>query len=124
VKVLVVDDNEDLRILIRAIIEPVDETIDVRVAESGADALDQWRTWSPDLIVLDQRMPDMTGLEVAELVLVEDPQQPIVLLTAHVSLDQRRHAQAIGVAGVIEKDMQLTKRLTETVGEIVARRAG
>ena len=64
--VLVVDDEADMRLLVEAVIERANEGLTVvGLAATGAEAIARWREIGPDVILLDQQMPDMTGLEAA-----------------------------------------------------------
>lgn len=65
-KALVVDDEADAREFVRAVLE--DEGWEVAEAENGKTGLEKVRGLTPDLVVLDIQMPDMTGFQVfAEL---------------------------------------------------------
>ena len=84
VKVLIVDDERDMRSLLRMLIDEANHGLHVvGEAEDGMTALEQWRQQKPTVIVLDNRMPGMTGLEIAAEILSEQPDQPIVLFTAY-----------------------------------------
>jgi CheY-like chemotaxis protein len=61
-RILLVDDEPALRELLRATLEGADVTVDE--AESGAEAESRIRRQRPDVIVLDLRMPGMSGAEL------------------------------------------------------------
>ncbi len=63
-RIMVVDDEDSLRELIRAILEA--EGYDVTTAEDGNDCLKKLKTMKPDLVLLDMMMPGMSGREVCE----------------------------------------------------------
>ena len=67
-------------------------------AADGVDGLEAFRAQHPDLIIVDQLMPRMTGLEMIAAVRVESPKVPIVLLTTISSKEMRAKATALGVA--------------------------
>ena len=103
-RTLIVDDDEDMRILVRSAIERANEDLEVvGEAANGAQAIEQWRTTNPDVIVLDYRLPDMTGLEVAEAILSQQPEQAIVVFTAFAAAIPARTASAIGIRAVMDK---------------------
>jgi YesN/AraC family two-component response regulator len=84
VKVLIVDDEQDMRRLLRMLIDEANHGLQVVAeAEDGAGALHEWQQQRPTVIVLDNRMPGMTGLEIAAEILRQQPDQPIVLFTAY-----------------------------------------
>jgi DNA-binding response OmpR family regulator len=80
--ILIVDDEKNIRALFRDELE--DEGYDVTIAGSGREALDKIAEKLPDLVVLDIRMEDMTGLEVlAELRKKYSHEQlPVIMCTA------------------------------------------
>ena len=71
--ILVVDDEVDMRTLVRVVINLANNGLSiVGEATDGEEALAAWRNLEapePDVIVLDNRMPNLTGLEVAERIL-------------------------------------------------------
>jgi DNA-binding NarL/FixJ family response regulator len=104
-RALIVDDDEDMRFLLRSVIERANEGLQVAGEAGGGDeALQQWRSLGPDVIVLDQRMPDKTGLQVAEEILSEHPGQSIILFSAYLDDDLVARAGALGIRACISKD--------------------
>jgi DNA-binding response OmpR family regulator len=78
-KILVVDDDPELRKLVEAILKPLEFT--VYLASSGEDGLKQAYLVHPDLVILDVNMPGMDGYEVCSR-LREFSSFPILMLTA------------------------------------------
>ena len=104
-RALIVDDDEDMRFLLRAVIERANEGLQVAAEAGGADeAIEQWRAVRPDVIVLDHRMPGTTGLEVARQILGEDAAQSIILFSAYLDDDLIATADAVGIRACISKD--------------------
>lgn len=79
-KILVVDDEKNIRTLFRDELEEAGYEVDT--AGSGQEALDKVSAQRPDLIVLDIRMEDMTGLEVLEQVRRDHENLPVIMCTA------------------------------------------
>lgn len=106
VRVLVVDDEHDMRHLLRMVIDEANHGLRVTdEAADGPEALDRWRQGRPTVIVLDNRMPGMTGLEVAAQIRRIDPDQPIVLFTAYADPTTVGSAEALGVHCVAKTDL-------------------
>jgi DNA-binding NarL/FixJ family response regulator len=104
-RTLIVDDEEDMRVLLRATIQLANEGLSVLgEASNGDDALAMWRSQRPDVIVIDQRMPGLTGLEVCRTILAEEPDQRIVLFSAFIGDELRHRAAALGVRACLHKD--------------------
>jgi two-component system chemotaxis response regulator CheY len=103
--VLVVDDESDMRLLLQAIIDAANEGLRVvGEASSGGEAIERWRETGPDVILLDQRMPDMTGIETAEAILAEQPDQNIVLFSAYLDDAVVRRASELGIRACLPKN--------------------
>ncbi|MEQ1788548.1 MAG: response regulator transcription factor [Acidimicrobiales bacterium] len=106
---LIVDDEMDMRMLVRVVIEIANEGLSiVAEASDGAEALAVWRDLDgppvPDVVILDNRMPGLSGLEVAEQILTERPEQIIVLYSAYLDEGVRARAAALGIARCVSKE--------------------
>ncbi len=103
--VLVVDDEPDMRDLARLVLEM--DGLVVHEAADGAEALEQFFKLNPppvpSAVVLDNRMPGLTGLEVAERMLSHNPDQVIVLFSAHLDRAAEAAAKDAGVAMCVSK---------------------
>lgn len=105
---LIVDDELDMRMLVRIVIEMANHGLRiVGEAADGTEALKVWRDLdgppAPDVVILDNRMPGLSGLEVAEQILRERPGQIIVLYSAFLDDDVRAKAAAIGITRCVSK---------------------
>ncbi len=103
-KTLIVDDEEDMRFLLRMTINQADRGLRVvGEASSGQEALDLRSGLDLDVIVLDQRMPGMSGLETATALLADEPGLPIVIYSAFISDEVADEARRIGVRRCVKK---------------------
>ncbi len=80
-KILVVDDEESIRLLYKEELE--EEGFQVEVAKDGKEALAQIPRFKPDLITLDIKMPGMDGIEVLKQIRLFERQIPIVMCSAY-----------------------------------------
>lgn len=80
----------------------------VETAENGQKALDHYRKSRPDLVILDCRMPDMTGVEVARIMLQES-YRPILILSANSEVSAVKGAIGLGVVGYLVKPVNATQ---------------
>lgn len=104
-RALLVDDDDDMRFLLRVLIERANEGLVVAAeAADGDEALARWREHQPDVVVLDQRMPGASGLEVAEQMLAEAPGQSIILFSAYLDDALLHRAGELGIRACISKD--------------------
>jgi two-component system response regulator MprA len=86
-RLLVVDDDRALRDALRRALTLAG--YDVRLAETGAEALSQTTSAIPDAIVLDIGLPDIDGLEVCRLLRREGNRVPVLMLTARDAVADR-----------------------------------
>jgi DNA-binding NarL/FixJ family response regulator len=104
IRVLVVDDEDDMRALVSATIEMADEGLSVSgEAADGVEAIAMWRAQRPEVVVLDERMPGQSGIQTAERILAEDPDQAIVLFTAFPDPDLFEAATRLGIRVCLAK---------------------
>ena len=104
-RTLIVDDEEEMRFLLRVLIERANEGLEiVGEATTAHEALASWRTTDPDVIVLDYRMPGLSGLDIARQILAEDPSQRIILFSAYLDDQIIEEALALGICAVLSKD--------------------
>jgi DNA-binding NarL/FixJ family response regulator len=102
-RVLVVDDNENVR---RSVCQLLQSQADIEViceAVDGADALSKAREHLPDVVLLDVTMPNMNGLEVAQVLKQEIPSIQIIIVSQHDSRGFKWAALAAGVSGYVVK---------------------
>jgi DNA-binding response OmpR family regulator len=115
--VLVVDDEVRIRDLVRRYLEH--EGHHVLTAGSGAEALEIAGHTAVDLIVLDLRLPDITGEEVAAEIR-ETSDVPILMLTAKVDERDRIHGLEVGADDYVTKPFS-PRELVLRVGAILRR---
>lgn len=119
VRVLVADDDFDMRLLVRATLGG-DERVDVVAeVEDGPLAVQAFRSSGPDVCVLDYRMPGLTGLEAAAQILTERPDARILLFSAYLTPEIVEAADALGIS-CLRKDrfMDLPAAVVELVGSV------
>ena len=84
---------------------------DVAVAPDGIAAIDKWRQWHPDLIVLDIMLPGLDGLSVLKQIRQEDKKLPILILSAKNAPDDRVRGLTYGVDDYLSKPFDLNEFL-------------
>lgn len=99
-KILLVDDERRIVEVIEAYL--VREGYEIHSADNGIDALKKAKTVSPDLIILDLMLPDISGEEVCRLVRKESD-VPIIMLTAKSAEDDRINGIVMGADDYITK---------------------
>jgi CheY-like chemotaxis protein len=118
---LIVDDQGDIRLLLRILIDAADDGLTVvGEAASGPEAIAEVERIEPVVVVFDEMMPDMTGVEAAAHVRRLRPAQIMVLCTAY--LDERviERARAAGMDAWLAK--QDVADLPDLIRSLVAAR--
>lgn len=99
-KILLVDDEKRIIEVLEAYLER--EGYEIHSADNGIDALKKAKTLSPDLIILDLMLPDISGEEVCRLVRKESD-VPILMLTAKSAEDDRINGIVMGADDYLTK---------------------
>ena len=108
-KILVVDDESSIRRTLREILEY--EDFEVEEAEDGEEALEKIRSQQYDLALLDVKMPKRDGMEVLEAIADEMPEQPVVMISGHGTIETAVEATKLGAFDFIEKPPDLNRLL-------------
>ncbi|MBR8740406.1 response regulator transcription factor [Nocardiopsis sp. MG754419] len=101
VRVLVVEDDEVIRELIRLNLEL--EGFEVFTATDGQDCLERIGQVRPDVITMDVMMPRLDGWTTVERLRTDGYDRRIVMVTARAQADDRRRGERIGVDDYITK---------------------
>jgi len=99
--ILATDGNENIRLLLEA--ELTLEGYEVILASTGLETMKKLRETTPDLLVLDLRMPDMYDLEILKTIRQENKDLPIILCTVYKRAQDNSTIGTSGVAGYFIK---------------------
>ena len=117
-RLILCDDQLLLAEGIQLILESDPEIQVVGVASDGADCIEKVAQHQPDLVLMDLKMPGMTGTQATEIIRREHPHIPILVLTTFNDEDWVMDAIRSGASGYILKDAtrdQLIHAVKETV---------
>jgi len=103
--ILVADDDGAIRTLLRTFLE--EEDYRVTEALTGQEALEGLRSGNYDLVLLDMRLPGMTGLDVLKQLREKQGDMPVILMTAYGSPNTAIQASSLGAYGYITKPFEL-----------------
>lgn len=107
--ILVVDDEPDIRELVKDILE--DEGYRVVIAGDGTDARATFSSLTPNLILLDIWMPDIDGISLLKEFKQQDPNITIVMMSGHGTIETAVEATRLGAYDFIEKPLSMAKLL-------------
>jgi len=121
--VLVIDDEEDLCVLLEMRLEHHGYAVTTEVSARGALALLEREVF--DVVILDLRLEDGDGMDVLQKIRALDPDLPVVMLTAHGSIEAAVEAMRYGAYGFLTKpfhDHELLQRLEHALEGSLLRR--
>jgi DNA-binding NarL/FixJ family response regulator len=121
IRVLLVDDEPDMRMLVRLTLDRTDDIEVVGEASSGLEAIEQLASLAPDVLLLDHMMPGgMTGIETAARVFAEAGTATpwVVLFTAWATPELSDQAASVGIHRFLSKDE--FARVAETIREVAS----
>lgn len=104
-RILVVEDEKHIAEGIRLNLSLLG--YDVAIAKDGVTALQKWKAWRPDLIVLDIMLPGIDGFSVLQSIRLEDERLPILILSAKATPDDRIRGLMHGVDDYLTKPFNL-----------------
>jgi len=121
-QLLVVDDDRSILTLVGAIAQS--EGFDVGTTMDGSEAMQLLRRRLADLVLLDLRMPGITGLEALRSIRDINPQIRVVLMSGHATIDSAVEAVKLGAMDYLTKpfDLQRLRQLLASVREEAAAR--
>ena len=111
-RILIADDNANIRHLLRVFIESQPGLEICGEAGNGTEAIEKAKDLEADIVVMDLVMPLLNGIEAASVIKRVLPKIRVVLFTMHVDGLGKTLATAIGIDFVISKEESITK-LTE-----------
>lgn len=104
-KLLIVDDEADVREFAQNFFQR--RKIDVKTASSGQQAIDLLQEYFPDLVLLDVRMGEMSGIDVLKSLRNKGNQVKIIMVTGVEDPDVIQEAESLGVTGYVHKPLAL-----------------
>jgi len=134
-QVMVVDDEPGMRMGVKRVLRDfivrmpeIDCAVgfEVEEFESGAAALAQIQAGRPDILLLDHRLPDITGMEILDrLGLGDDSEMLVVMITAYASIETALSAAKRGAYDFLAKPFtpeELTSTVRKAAGHVILQR--
>ena len=101
--ILVCDDEEGIRESFKLILE---DQYTLKFATNGIEALEVLKTVTPDLMLLDIKMPKQHGMEILKEVKKLKPSLPVIIVTGYQSVEMAQEALKNGAADYIPKPFE------------------
>ena len=106
-KVLVVDDDATMREVLKMRLEQWG--LQVLLASDAQEATSLIESQHPDMVISDVIMPEISGLELLRILIGEDAHRPVILITAHGSVDMAVEAIKVGAQDFLTKPLDYPK---------------
>ena len=104
-KLLIVDDEPNVLYSLGKRLRS--ESLEVFVASTGLQGIDLVKQLNPDVVLLDVRLPDMSGLDAFEEIRKYDSRLPVVIITAHATTETAIEAMKRGAFEYLLKPLDL-----------------
>ena len=114
-KILIVDDEENIRALLKGILSDVAEVYE---AENGKKGLAMFQEHKPDLILLDIMLPDISGVELLQEIREKNSDVKIIMITAYETIKSVIEIMNIKISGYITKPF-IVKDVRERVKKLL-----
>ena len=111
-RILIIDDERNIHTTLGRGLEL--EGLTVESAFTGTEGLSKASSWEPDLILLDLKLPDQSGLDVLDQLMTFETPPAVVMMSGHGTLDSAVQATRKGALDFLEKPVDID-RLTLTV---------
>lgn len=105
IKILLVEDQKLIRVGLKSLFEGQDEIIVSTEAQSGKEAVEQFKITHPDVVVMDIGLPDISGIEATKRILEHDSKAKVIILTSHLSEQEIIDALHAGACAYVMKDI-------------------
>jgi two-component system NtrC family response regulator len=99
--ILIVDDEKNYLLVLSAVLE--EEGYEVLTTVSGMEAMEIQKSSDLDLVLTDMKMPGMDGIELLDQIKTIDPELPVIMMTAHGTIDKAVEAMQKGAYSYILK---------------------
>jgi diguanylate cyclase (GGDEF)-like protein/PAS domain S-box-containing protein len=116
-RLLVVEDSQDTSDLIERVLAP---NFEIEVASDGVEGLNAWKEGRHDLVLLDVMLPNLSGRDILIAIHEMDARQPVVIMTAHTTIDQAEELMLLGAVDFLSKPFRAEQ--LRKVSDIAIRR--
>jgi CheY-like chemotaxis protein len=103
VSVLIVDDSEEVTFVLRKLLEKLGGIEVLKPAYDGVEALNQIRGSRPDILILDLKMPGLTGCDVLREIRYDGVRPTVIVFTGYSEADYGRPCKELGANSFIRK---------------------
>ncbi|PXW93180.1 two-component system response regulator YesN [Streptohalobacillus salinus] len=117
-KILIVDDEEIERESMKQILNQAFESLTIIQASDGQEAVERTLSDQPDLVLMDIKMPGMSGLEAIKAIQAQGIKMNVVIVTAYDTFSFAKDAIKLGARDYLLKPSKISE-IVETMGRII-----
>ncbi len=115
---LIVDDQMGIRMLLQEVFEQSGYT--VSIAANGEEALEMFRAQKVDGVLLDMKIPGMNGIEILKHMKREQPEVPVMMMTAYGELNLIEEAKGLGASLYFTKPFDIFEVRSAVIEQLQA----
>ena len=117
IRILLTEDHKLMRVGLKSLFEEHEELEVISEAQSGKEAIENYKISHPDVVLMDIGLPDMSGIEATKKILENNSNAKIVILTSHLSEQEVMDALHAGACAYVMKDIniEILKMIVRTV---------
>ena len=119
VRVLLVEDHKLMRVGLKSLFEEYKDIDIISEAESGKEAVENYKITHPDVVLMDIGLPDISGIEAAKRIMENNQKAAIIMLTSHLSEQEVMDSLRTGAKAYVMKDIniEVLRMIIKTVKE-------
>lgn len=117
IRILLVEDHKLMRVGLKSLFEEHKELEVISEAQSGKEAIENFKISHPDVVLMDIGLPDMSGIEAAKKILEINNNAKIIMLTSHLSEQEVMDSLHAGACAYVMKDIniEILKMIIRTI---------
>ena len=102
-KILIVDDEKIIRERLKKLLEL--DGYSTTIADDGTDGLNIYNEWQPDVVLLDVKMPGMSGIDVLKKIKEDSTHTEVIIITGHGDINSAIQALREGAFSYLQKPL-------------------
>ncbi|MEN8241484.1 MAG: response regulator [Chloroflexota bacterium] len=106
-RILVVDDEEQVRFVVSESLKALGNNLEIRTAENGTQALELFKEESFDLVITDLKMPGMDGFKLTESIKTINPKTAVIWMTAYGGESVKAEAHKLEIRRFLTKPLDI-----------------
>ena len=105
-RILIIEDDPAIAVLASKALE---KDFSITVCNDGEQALAEWGANDFDLVLLDLMLPDISGEQILERIIEQNPEQLVVIITAHGNIDRHQRLIEMGAFDFVDKPFDINR---------------